>query len=102
MHADRDHADNAVRAALEIERRTRGALAGELEIAIGVHSGPVLAGNVGGGGRLDFTVIGEAVNTAARIEGATRQTGDRILFSTATGERLLAVELPAVERPAAA
>ena len=45
---------------------------GDLEIGIGIDSGTVIAGNVGGGGRLDFTVIGDAVNTAARIETATR------------------------------
>jgi PAS domain S-box-containing protein len=92
------HADAAVRAALEIERRARDGLDG-LEIGIGIHTGEVVAGNVGGGGRLDFTVIGDAVNTAARIEAATRQTGDRILFSGDTRERLLALEIPLVERP---
>ena len=49
-----------------------------------IHPGRCVAGNVGGGGRLDFTVIGDAVNTAARIEAATRQTGDTILFSEQT------------------
>lgn len=97
---ERDHADNAVRAALEMHRLARDQLGGEIEVAIGVHSGPVLAGNVGGGGRLDFTVIGDAVNTAARIEAATRQTGDAILFSDQTRARLREVTLPAVERPA--
>jgi adenylate cyclase len=99
-HTQSDHADNALRAALEMNRLARAELGGEIEVAIGVHSGPVLAGNVGGGGRLDFTVIGDAVNTAARIEAATRQTGDSILFSEQTRARLSSVALTAHERPA--
>ena len=93
------HADAALRSALEIARVAHQQLGDELEIGIGLHSGEVVAGNVGGGGRLDFTVIGDPVNTAARIEAATRLTGDPILFSGATNDRLLAVETPIVARP---
>jgi class 3 adenylate cyclase len=46
-----------------------------------LNSGPVVAGNVGGAGRLEFSVIGDAVNVAARVESATRQTGDVILLA---------------------
>jgi PAS domain S-box-containing protein len=100
-HADHaDHADRAMRAALEIERCTAGEANGELAIGIGVHSGRVVVGNVGGGGRLDFTVIGDVVNTAARIEAATRRTGDTILFSAQTRERLRDLDVPSMERPA--
>ena len=55
-----------------------------MSIGIGVNSGQVVAGTVGGGGRVEFTVIGDAVNTAARVEEATRQTGDAILITDAT------------------
>jgi adenylate cyclase len=48
----------------------------------------VVAGNVGGAGRLEFSVIGDAVNVAARVESATRSTGDVILVSEHT-RRLL-------------
>ncbi len=60
----------------------------ELEVGIGLNSGTVVAGNVGGGGRLEFSVMGDAVNVASRIEGATRETGDAILLSEDTAERL--------------
>ena len=41
----------------------------------------MVAGNVGGAGRFEFSVIGDAVNVAARVESATRQTGDVILVA---------------------
>jgi class 3 adenylate cyclase len=79
-----DHADRAVAAALEIAALTREHFGDRLAIGIGVNSGPVVAGTVGGGGRLEFTVIGDAVNTAARVEQATRETGDEVLITEAT------------------
>jgi adenylate cyclase len=83
------HADEALAAAREIGRAAREDFAGTLEIGIGLNSGTVLAGNVGGGGRFEFSVIGDAVNVAARVEAATRQTGDTILLTEQT-RRLLA------------
>jgi PAS domain S-box-containing protein len=83
-----DHADLALDAAAAIARAAEEKFQGDLEIGIGIDSGTVIAGNVGGGGRLDFTVIGDAVNTAARIETATRETGDAVLFSEETLRRL--------------
>jgi adenylate cyclase len=53
-----------------------------------MSSGRVVAGNVGGGGRLEFGVVGDAVNVAARVEAATRETGDVILVSERTRELL--------------
>jgi adenylate cyclase len=76
-----DHADHALRAALAIEHAVREQGSDELEIGIGLNSGTVVAGNVGGAGRLEFSVIGDAVNVAARVESATRQTGDVILVA---------------------
>jgi class 3 adenylate cyclase len=57
-------------------------------VGIGVNSGTVVAGTVGGGGRVEFTVIGDAVNTAARVEAATRETGDQVLITEDTRRRL--------------
>lgn len=79
-----DHADRAVAAALEIAGLVREEYGGGLEIGIGINSGPVVAGTVGGGGHVEFTVIGDAVNTAARVEEATRITGDEVLLTEAT------------------
>lgn len=80
----RDHADRAVAAALEIASRVGESFEGRLGIGVGVNSGRVLVGTIGGGGRLDFTVIGDPVNTAARVEAATRTTGDDVLITGAT------------------
>ena len=83
-----DHADQALRAALEIERAIDAEFEGDLSIGIGLNTGEVVAGNIGGGGRLEFSVIGDAVNIAARVEAATRQTGDVILLAEGTKSAL--------------
>jgi adenylate cyclase len=79
-----DHADHALQTALEIRDAVTEEFRGELSIGVGLNSGRVVAGNVGGGGRLEFSVIGDAVNVAARVESATRQTGDTVLVSEHT------------------
>lgn len=81
-----DHADRALAAARQIVRDLHSAH--ELSIGIGLNSGTVVAGNVGGSGRLEFSVIGDPVNVAARVEAATRETGDVILLSEPTRELL--------------
>jgi class 3 adenylate cyclase len=79
-----DHADRGVAAAIEIAEVVRAAYGGRLRIGIGVNSGPVVAGTIGGGGRVEFTVIGDTVNTAARVEAVTRETDDTVLVTDAT------------------
>src|SRR5204862_2937777 len=95
-----DHADAALTAALKIAAAVEDEFGSDLSVGVGLNSGTVVAGNVGGAGRLEFSVIGDAINVAARVESATRQTGDTILLSEHT-HRLLANEQIALEeRPA--
>jgi class 3 adenylate cyclase len=93
-----DHAARAVAAAIAI---AAAASAGPLRVGVGVNTGRAVVGTLGGGGRRDFTVIGDAVNTAARVEAATRLTGDDVLITESTlaalGPRAGAFD----ERPAA-
>jgi adenylate cyclase len=79
-----DHADKGLAAALEIAEAVRSGDAGPLEIGIGLNSGTVVAGNIGGDERFEFSVIGDPVNVAARVEAATRQTGDQVLVADRT------------------
>jgi class 3 adenylate cyclase len=83
----RDHADRAVAAACEIVHTVNRPDA-DLHVGVGVNSGRVVAGSIGGAGRLNFSVIGDAVNVAARVEAATRSTGDDVLITGATRDAL--------------
>lgn len=94
-----DHADRALAAALNIQRAVDEEFAGELSIGVGLNSGMVVAGNVGGAGRLEFSVIGDAVNVAARVEAATRKTGDIILLAQRTKDLLHDSDVPLIARP---
>ena len=59
----------------------RGADEPEVSFGIALHVGDVAYGNIGGANRLDFTCVGNAVNTASRIEGLTGRLGHRVLVS---------------------
>lgn len=90
-----DHADHAVISAMEA-RRTVVALSHEMcrtmgappiDLRVGVSSDAMLVGNIGAERRLSFTVIGDGINMAARLESANKQVGSRILVSHKTRDQ---------------
>lgn len=84
--ADAMHARNAVVSAIELQNavRTRRFADENLKIRIGVSTGEVVAGSVGAEGRLGYTVHGDVVNIAARLQEMNKKFGTRILVAGAT------------------
>ncbi|MCZ6862748.1 MAG: response regulator [Alphaproteobacteria bacterium] len=87
---DPQHAEKAVKAALEIQEVLKGqTFAGvELRTRIGINTGDVIAGNVGAGDRINYTVYGDAVNVASRIEQLNKELGTLVLISESTVDLL--------------
>jgi class 3 adenylate cyclase len=83
-----DHAAAAIRAAIEIQRAVAGRSFGEARVPfvtrIGVSTGAVIGGSVGAGQRLSFTLLGDTVNLAARLEKLNKDHGTSILVSETT------------------
>jgi adenylate cyclase len=92
-----DHADRALAASREmVEVRLprfntwmRGAGFGSgFQMGVGLNTGPIMSGNVGHERRLEYTAVGDSVNTASRIEGLTKGTGFSIFVSETTYDAL--------------
>ena len=96
-----DHALQAVQTAIEIVRQVHAMQTTwtdhdfpNFRIGVGIQTGRVVAGTVGSPHRLDYTAIGDVINTAARIESETKRQGCEILIGLETYR-----ELPAAARP---
>lgn len=89
-----DHAYEACATALQmqeklVEMRERWPSSDEtpIRIRIGINTGDVIVGNIGGEKRFDYTVLGDEVNLASRLEGANKEYGTNIMISDSTLER---------------
>jgi len=86
-----DHAERACLAALDMQKVLAGLRKKWIaekrpafEARIGLNTGEMIAGNIGGKNRFDYTVIGDAVNLASRLEGANKMYGTKIMFGEET------------------
>ena len=93
-----NHADQALATGIEMRQTLRAFNQAELiakrpplEHGIGIATGPVIAGNVGGKERIEYTVMGDAANLAARLEDLTKEAGYPILLSMETYQALVGV-----------
>jgi adenylate cyclase len=86
-----NHEDKAIQCAIDIQNnmeKLNKELAQEglpnVEIGIGVNSGEAVIGNMGSDNRFDYTAIGDAVNTAARLESSTKEVGENLIIGSKT------------------
>ena len=90
-----DHALRACRTALrfleeleQLRRRWRAEGLPEIDIGVGINTGPMVVGNMGSDVRFDYTVMGDAVNMASRLEGANKLFHTSIMVSEDTWNRV--------------
>ena len=102
---DPHHARNAVLAALEMQRAVSDMQAAfkarnwpEIRIGIGVNSGRMSVGNMGSRVRLAYTVVGDAVNLASRLEGVTKEYGVDILVGEDTKRAVANISFREIDR----
>jgi adenylate cyclase len=79
-----DHADRALAAASDMLGDVESHFGERCRIGIGINSGLVLVGSIGGGELVELGVIGDPVNVAARVQDATRELGEPLLVTEAT------------------
>ncbi len=92
---DAGHAEAAVRAALEMRSRLNAwnaqrEVVGKIALrhGIGIHTGTVIAGNIGSAERLSYALVGDAVNLTSRIQALNKDFGTHILISSVTRARI--------------
>ena len=92
---DPEHPDHAVAAALDmldalntLNAQWRAEGRPELDIGIGINTGPMIAGNIGSEAIMSYTVVGDAVNLGSRLESLNKEYGTRIIISETTRDRL--------------
>ena len=79
-----DHANRALAAGSAMISAVHASFGDRCRIGIGMNSGLVLVGTIGGGGLTKFGVVGDPVNVAARVQDATRELGEPLLLTEAT------------------
>ena len=90
-----DHAERAVKTAIEMIEQVKYLDASwqeqtqsPLRIGIGIHTGDAFVGNIGSSRRMDYTIIGDTVNLASRLQDLTKEFSASILTSGTTYERV--------------
>tara|TARA_R100000544_G_scaffold29296_1_gene15677 strand:- start:682 stop:2433 length:1752 start_codon:yes stop_codon:yes gene_type:complete len=84
-----NHEEKAVKTAIEMQeaiKELNKELSHEIAIGVGVNTGEAVIGNMGSSTRFDYSAIGDAVNTAARLESATKEAGVDILIGENTAQ----------------